>query len=97
VLGKLNVASAADRIAILDTIQKAKNPDPTNVECFDPHHGVRLTRNGTSFDYVICFHCDQYDEYLDGLQVASQRQIGKTPESALDAYLQKARVPQEKF
>jgi hypothetical protein len=92
VLGKVDVALAADRVAILDAIQKAKNPDPTNVECFDPHHGVRLTRSGTTIDYVICFHCDKYDEYLDGLPVAGQWQIGDRAKSVLDAYLQKARV-----
>jgi len=97
VLGKLKITLAADRVSILDAIQKAKKPGPTAVECFDPHHGVRLTRNGTTIDYVICFHCDKYDEYLDGLQVASQWQIDENAKSVLNNYLQKAHIPQENF
>jgi hypothetical protein len=97
VLGKLKITSAADRVAILDAIQNAKKPDPTNVECFDPHHGVRLTRNGTTIDYVICFYCTQYDEYLDDLPTASQWQIDENAKSVLNTYLQKARIPQREI
>jgi hypothetical protein len=97
VLGKLNITSVADRVVILDAIQKAKKPGPTAVECFDPRHGVRLTRNGTTIDYVICFYCTKYDEYLDALQVASQWQIDENAKSVLDDYLRKAHIPQEKL
>jgi hypothetical protein len=95
VLGKLDIAKAADRIAILNAIQKGTQEPAETGQCFDPQHGVRLTRNDSTIDYLICFHCDKYNEYLDGVQTVFWEKFGESSRSVLDGYLRKARIPQE--
>jgi hypothetical protein len=29
------------------------------LKCFDPRHGIRVTRGGVTVDFVICFQCFQ--------------------------------------
>jgi hypothetical protein len=91
VLGKAEVTSPSDRLAILAAVKKgiAQSNGAENL-CFWPHHGFSMVQNGKKVDYVICFHCLQLQRFMDG--------AGKTipttssPAAALDAQLTKAGI-----
>jgi len=60
VLGKLEIATAEQRIHVLNTLNDAiEKSDGTMNKCFWPRHGIRTVENGKTIDYVICFECLQ--------------------------------------
>ena len=95
VLGKTDVPSPSDRLAILAAVKKgiAQSNGAEN-KCFWPHHGFSMVQNGKKVDYVICFHCLQLQRFMDG--------AGKTiptttsPAATLDAQLAKAGIAPHK-
>ena len=77
VLGKTNVASAADRRTILAAILKGIEENRgREAKCFWPHHGVSLMQNGKRIEFLICFHCLQVYMYADG---AATKQLTSRP------------------
>jgi hypothetical protein len=38
--------------------------------CFDPHHALRVTANGHTYDFVICYSCHHLRVYRDGTPLA---------------------------
>ena len=55
ILGRVPIADAAIRQALNTSLQDAVGASPA--ACFDPRHGIRVTRNGEATDLVICFEC----------------------------------------
>lgn len=91
VLGKAEVSSPSDRLAILAAAKKGiAQSNGEEAKCFWPHHGFSMVQNGKKVDYVICFHCLQLQRFMDG--------AGKTipttssPAATLDAQLVKAGI-----
>jgi hypothetical protein len=63
--------------------------------CFEPHHGVRARRNGKTFDYVLCFHCGNVDEFVDDRWVTEET-MSWSAQGIIDKHLKAAGVPQSK-
>jgi hypothetical protein len=58
VLGKIEIQDIAQRRAIIDELRHAYRVRPSqSVRCFIPRHGIRVTRDGATTDFVICFQC----------------------------------------
>jgi hypothetical protein len=95
VLGKTDIASPADRRAILAAVLKGiEESTGGEAKCFWPHHGVSLVQVGKRIDYLICFNCYQVYRYADG---KSMKQLTtRSPAVVLDVHLRKAGVPQQK-
>jgi hypothetical protein len=94
VLGKLEIASPNDRLAILRAVQRGiAESDGKEAKCFWPRHGVRLKQSGKTIEFLICFHCLQLEQYIDGKPV--HKPTTDTPKSVLNGYLKQARVPQQ--
>jgi hypothetical protein len=92
VIGKTEIASASDRLAILTAVKKGiAQSDGAEAKCFWPHHAISVVQNGKKIEYVICFTCLQLKRYADG----GSKEIPTTasPADTLDAQLQKAGVP----
>jgi hypothetical protein len=92
VVGKTEIASASDRLAILTAVKRGiAQSDGSENKCFWPHHGVSLVQNGKTIEYVICFHCLQLQRFADG----ASKTIATTasPSDTLDDQLKKAGVP----
>jgi hypothetical protein len=95
VLGKTDIASAADRRAILNAVKKGiAESNGRECKCFWPRHGIRLVQNGRHIDYLICFHCYQLEMYTD--DQGQHKATTDSPAPVLDKYLQRAGVPQQK-
>ena len=60
--------------------------------CFNPRHGIRVTRAGQVTDFVICFECRWLRIHRDGKPVASVP-IAPSAEPTFDAALQQAGLP----
>jgi hypothetical protein len=94
VLGKTDIASAADRRAILAAVKQGiAQSNGTIAECFWPRHGLRLVQNGGQSDYVICFECLQVYEYTDGQW--THKPTTKYATGLLDEQLEKADIPKK--
>ncbi len=93
VLGKTDVASAEDRLAIIEALQKGHiNSDGTTYDCFIPRHGIRVRQNGTTTDYVISFDCLLMQTYADNGR--RKMPITAWARPTLDEFLKKAGIPQ---
>jgi hypothetical protein len=58
--------------------------------CFNPRHGIRVTRNGKEADFVICFQCAQVEVYGD---VQSHILISNSAQQLFDRVLVSQGVP----
>jgi hypothetical protein len=93
VLGKTDVASAKDRLAVINAVQQAHvESDGTKFDCFIPRHGIRVRQNGTTIDYVISFDCLQMKKFFDNR--SEKMSITTSARKVLDDYLKKAGMPQ---
>jgi acyl-CoA thioesterase-1 len=97
ILGKVEIVSPEERTAILAAVQRGIDQGHTHgaFGCFEPHHGVRLRRNGKTYDYVLCFHCLNVDEYVDDHYVTEETMDGSA-QAIIDKHLKAAGIPQSK-
>jgi hypothetical protein len=70
VLGKVEITDATTRKQLLDAIKDAIRRRPEMAaKCYWPRHGMRASINGKTVDYVICFECFRYEEFVDGVSI----------------------------
>lgn len=93
VLGKLDIKSNADRQALLTAVSKGiAESDEKPMKCFNPRHGIRITRGSKTVDYLICFECLKLDAYVND-DLAWQKRTTKSPAVELNKHLLGAGVP----
>ena len=64
ILGKKEVHDAGDRKELLAKLADSiRQSDGLSDRCFIPRHGVRLSSNGKTIDWVICFECKSGRRY----------------------------------
>ena len=60
ILGQTVIESATDRALVVETIVNGiRNWKGGRAACFEPRHGVRVSGEGGSYDFLICFACSQ--------------------------------------
>ena len=93
ILGETEITSPAIRKELLSSLRKAVSrassfqPLP---RCFNPRHGIRVTNNGTHFDFLICFECLRM-HIFSGAETNYVSLAGD--QSAFDNALSQAHVP----
>jgi acyl-CoA thioesterase-1 len=97
VLGKVDVASEQERVAIFTALQQGIDLGYVHgaFGCFEPHHGVRLRRDGKTYDYVLCFQCLNVAEFVDG-KYTTETTMVRTAQALIDQHLKSAHVLQAK-
>jgi hypothetical protein len=60
--------------------------------CFDPHHGIRVTREGKTVDFVLCFDCFQVRAYV-GDALEANLITTNSPRAVFDNVLDASKVP----
>jgi hypothetical protein len=92
VLGQTTVKDAETRKKLVAALQKgvAEN-DGTVARCFNPRHGIRVTRDGKTADFVICFECYQVKAFAG--DKPHQFLVTRSPQPAFDQVLMDAKVP----
>jgi hypothetical protein len=92
VLGKTTV-EGADREKLVTAFKKGVEANEgVAAACFNPRHGIRVTHDGKTADFVICFECLQVSAYL-GDKDEKGFLITQSPQPAFDAVLKAAKVP----
>lgn len=93
VLGKTRVKNANTRKTLLAAFKQAvaENEGFAN-NCFDPRHGIRMTRQGKTWDLVICFKCFQV-QVFGGTQGKGEFLITRSAQPAFDEVLRAAGIP----
>lgn len=93
VLGKTTVSNSQQRVKLRDALQSGvRQSDGTMYRCFNPRHGIRVTKNGVVTDFVICFECGRVQVWR-GDQRLAYFAVTKSPQPAFDAVLNAAGVP----
>ena len=92
VLGSTPITDPATRRRLNDALQAGvRASDGTVMACFNPRHGIRVTRGGVVSEFVICFECRQVQVYRG--EVKLYFLTSNSPEKVFDEVLQSANVP----
>jgi hypothetical protein len=93
VLGKIEIRSPNQRLTIIEELMRAYRKRPRQgAMCFNPRHGIRIVRGGTTTEFVICFECSWFDEYTENGH-KTKRTISHDAEPFLDRVLTDAGIP----
>lgn len=67
VLGQVEITDADVRRKLIAAFQDARARRPQlGAKCFWPRHGIRAVQSGRTIEYVICFECFRFSEFVDG-------------------------------
>jgi hypothetical protein len=70
ILGSVDLDSMEQRKLIYNSLVKSIADGRDTALCFEPHHALRVFKEGKTYDFIICFSCAQL--------------VGSMGESALD-------------
>jgi hypothetical protein len=93
VLRRTQVSDASTRAKVARAVIRGWrqfNDEP--YKCFDPHHGIRVTRGDQTADFVICFSCKQAHAY-SATDYAGYFLTGDAAQELLDKLLKDGIVP----
>lgn len=93
VLGSTLITDAKTRDRLNRALQRgARESDGTEMSCFNPRHGIRVTHAGVTTDFVICFECRQVEVWRGDKKIAFFL-TSESPQPAFDDVLRNAGVP----
>lgn len=92
VLGKTTLTKAADRKTVVAAIKKGIEEGTRGARCFIPRHGLRVTYQGTTYDFLICFECHWVYIYTNPSDKPLVLLIGESPEKAFNKILTAAQI-----
>jgi hypothetical protein len=91
VLGTAVIEDAETRKKIVSAFKRAVAENQDYVAaCFNPRHGIRVTRNGKQADFVICFQCAQAELFGEGY---TRLLIANSAQTLFDNILRKGGIP----
>ena len=91
VLGTAVIEDAETRKKIVSAFKRAVAENQNYVAaCFNPRHGIRVTRKGKQVDFVICFGCAQVEVFGE---VSVRILIGNSARALFDSVLQSSGIP----
>jgi hypothetical protein len=94
VLGKTAVTKVA-LAKLVAALKKGAAEANQNVSagCFRPRHGIRVQRDGKSYDFVICFECVVVMLYKDKEEKSDRGfHVSRTPAGMFNTILKDAKV-----
>lgn len=93
VLGKCQILGEDKRKVIVKAFEAGvKEEKGLIAACFEPHHGLRVTRNRKSVDFVICFEYFYAYIYINS-KLSNGFRITCSPRPVFDKELREAGVP----
>jgi hypothetical protein len=101
VLGKVELTEVAQCQELANGLQEgiAAGELPPLADYFEPRHGIRVVKQGKTFDYLICKHYLQIrmlSPHRTDMSIATtpqQNEVGRTPQRIMDGYLTGAGIP----
>jgi hypothetical protein len=93
VIGKTRVEDSKTRNRLVAALEKGVEENKgDSMKCFNPRHGIRVTHDGKTADFVICFECFQVMVYVAG-EKEQRFLITASPAPVFNQTLQHAKVP----
>ena len=93
ILGQTIIQDPSVREKLNNALQAGvRASDGKAMACFNPRHGIRVTRAGVVTDLVICFECRQVEVWRGNRKIASFL-VSDSPQSVFDDALKSAGVP----
>jgi len=93
VIGKTTIKDPDTRKRLVAALEKGVEENKGDImKCFNPRHGVRVTHDGMTADFVICFECFQVMVYVAGGK-GQRFLITDSPAPVFNQTLQHAKVP----
>ena len=93
VIGKTTVEDSNTRKRLVAALGKGVEENKgDSMKCFNPRHGIRVTHDGMTADFVICFECFQVVVYVTG-DKEQRFLITASPAPVFNQTLQHAKVP----
>jgi hypothetical protein len=92
VLGKTTLATAGDRRTIVSAMKKGIEEGTRGARCFIPRHGLRVTYQETTYDFLICFECHWVYIYTNSSDKPLVLLISESPEKAFNKILTAAKI-----
>jgi hypothetical protein len=93
ILGQTVIRDPQTRRRLIDALRRGAtsvlNAPPL---CFNPRHGIRVSRNGETTDFTICFECEQAKVWRGDQRIANWM-TDRTPQSVFDEVLKQDHVP----
>jgi hypothetical protein len=91
VLGTVTINDPETRKKLVTAFKRAVAENQDYVAaCFNPRHGIRVTRNGKQVDFVICFQCAQAEVFGE---VYTRLLIANSARALFDSVLQSSGIP----
>ena len=93
ILGSMLVTNAEIRNDLVTALKKSvEESKGLSAYCFNPRHGISVTHDGKTNDFVICFEC------LQVITLENDKKIGdflitETPEPLFNRVLMKRNIP----
>ncbi len=93
VIGKTTIEDPDTRKRLIAAMAKGVAENNGDVmKCFNPRHGIRVTREGKTAEFLICFECFQVMVYVTG-EKEQRVLITDSPAPVFNQTLQNAKVP----
>jgi len=93
VIGKTTIKDPDTRKRLVAALEKGVEENKgDSMKCFNPRHGIRVTHDGMTADFVICFECFQVVVYVTG-DKEQRFLITASPAPVFNQTLQHAKVP----
>src|SRR5262245_6725574 len=94
ILGSLEITDAELRRQIAETfIDGIQSSSGLFAQCFDPRHGISVSRRGSTYDFIICFHCMRAYIYDGEGEPMKRRSTNSAVEELLNKTLAAAKIP----
>ena len=93
VLGKTKIQEPASVNELFAAFRNDLNDSGIQSACFWPRHAIRIVDKTKTVDYVICFHCGNYELTMDDKLVRQSRAMGRTSRPIFNRYLKAANIP----
>lgn len=91
ILGSTQVRDVGTRGKLVSALEKGIAENGGEIAaCFNPRHGIHVTRGKEYADFVICFECDQVEIYGTGRGGALTT---SSPQDIFNQVLKDAKVP----
>jgi hypothetical protein len=90
VLGKVEITDPQQRQRIVAALKEGLRKGDIS-KCFCPRHAVRAVEKGHTFEYLICFQCNDFAELIDGNRKRSGP-VGDGVKSVFDQPLRDAGI-----
>jgi hypothetical protein len=94
ILGKANLTRSQAQLAANAFLKAAKDWDGMSADCFNPRVALRILSQGHTFDFLLCYECQELDVYEDGKIMVSLGASGSP--KILNSILAAAHVPLSK-